>query len=132
MRMQRRAEINNVSPISSFSSVQFSLVTQSHPNLCDPMNHSTPGLPVLHQLPEFTQTHVHRVSDAIYPSHPLSSPSPPAPNPVRDKRKYVKARVNKDDHNSDFLPETSGESAFSSSTSLCAFPTKASYQPDIC
>ena len=45
------------------------------------MNHSTPGLPVYHQLPEFTQTHVHRVSDAIQPSHPLSSPSPPAPNP---------------------------------------------------
>ena len=45
------------------------------------MNHSTPGLPVQHQLPEFTQTHVHRVSDAIQPSHSLSSPSPPAPNP---------------------------------------------------
>ena len=49
--------------------------------LCDPMNHSMPGLPVHHQLPEFTQTHVHRVSDASQPSHPLSSPSPPAPNP---------------------------------------------------
>ena len=49
--------------------------------LCDPMNHSTPSLPVYHQLPEFTQTHVHRVSDAIQLSHPLSSPSPPAPNP---------------------------------------------------
>ena len=49
--------------------------------LCDPMNRSTPGLPVHQQLPEFTQTHVHRVSDAIQPSHPLSSPSPPAPNP---------------------------------------------------
>ena len=60
---------------------QFSSVAQSCPNLCDPMNHSTPGLPVHHQLPEFTQTHVHRVSDAIQPSHPLSSPSPPAPNP---------------------------------------------------
>ena len=59
----------------------FSLVTQSCPTLCDPMNRSTPGLPVHHQLPEFTQTHVHRVSDAIQPSHPLSSPSPPAPNP---------------------------------------------------
>ena len=58
-----------------------SSVTQSCPTLCDPMNRSTPGLPVLHQLPEFTQTHVHRVSDAIQPSHPLSSPSPPAPNP---------------------------------------------------
>ena len=60
-------------------SVQFSSVVQSCPTLCDPMNHSTPGLPVHHQLPEFTQTHVHRVSDAIQPSHPLSSPSP-APN----------------------------------------------------
>ena len=59
-------------------SVQFSSVTQSCPTLCDPMNHSTPGLPVHHQLPEFTQTHVHWVSDAIQPSHPLSSPSPPA------------------------------------------------------
>ena len=49
--------------------------------LCDPMNHSMPGLPVHHQLPEFTQTHVHQVSDAIQLSHPLSSPSPPAPNP---------------------------------------------------
>ena len=63
------------------SSVQFSSVAQSCPTLCDPMNRSTPGLPVHHQLPEFTQTHVHRVSDAIQPSHPLSSPSPPAPNP---------------------------------------------------
>ena len=62
-------------------SVQFSSVTQSCPTLCDPMNHSTPGLPVHHELPEFTQTHVHRVCDAIQPSHPLSSPSPPAPNP---------------------------------------------------
>ena len=63
------------------SSVQFSSVTQSCPTLCDPMNRSTPGLPVHHQLPEFTQTHIHRVSDAIQPPHPLSSPSPPAPNP---------------------------------------------------
>ena len=60
---------------------QFSSVAQSCPTLCDPMNRSTPGLPVHHQLPEFTQTHVHRVHDAIQPSHPLSSPSPPAPNP---------------------------------------------------
>ena len=67
--------------IESLSSVQFSLVTQSCPTLCDPMNHSTPGLPVHHQLLEFTQTHVRWVSDAIQPSHPLSSPSPPAPNP---------------------------------------------------
>ena len=61
--------------------VQFSSVAQSCPTLCDPMNGSTPGLPVHHQLPEFTQTHVHRVGDAIQPSHPLSSPSPPAHNP---------------------------------------------------
>ena len=59
----------------------FSSVTQLCLTLGDPVNHSTPGLPVHHHLPEFTQTHVHRVSDAIQPSHPLSSPSPPAPNP---------------------------------------------------
>ena len=64
----------------SLSSVQFSSITQSCPTLCDPMNHSTPGLYVHHQFPEFTQTHVHRVSDAIQPSHPLSCPSPPAFN----------------------------------------------------
>ena len=58
-------------------------VTQSCPTLCDPMNCSTPGLPVHHKLPEFTETHVHRVSNAIQPSHPLSSPSPPAPNPSK-------------------------------------------------
>ena len=61
-------------------SVQFSSVAQSCPTLCDPMNCSTPGLPVHYHLPEFTKTHVHRVGDAIQPSHPLSSPSPPAPN----------------------------------------------------
>ena len=61
--------------------VQFSSVIQSCPTLCDPMNRSTPGVPVHHQLPEFTQTHVHRVSDAMQPSYPLLSPSPPAPNP---------------------------------------------------
>ena len=64
---------------SKFSSVQLS--SQSCPTLCDPMNHSMPGLPVHHQLQEFTQTHVHWVSDAIQPSHPLSSPCLPAPNP---------------------------------------------------
>ena len=64
----------------TFSSVQFSSITQSRPALCDPMNRNTPGLPVHHHLPEFTQTHVHWVSDAIQPSHPLSSPSPPALN----------------------------------------------------
>ena len=62
----------------SVQSVQFS--PQSCPTLCDPMNRSTPGLPVHHLLPQFTQTHVHRVHDAIQPSHPQSSPSPPAPN----------------------------------------------------
>ena len=61
-------------------SVQFSSVAQSCPTLCNPMNHSSPGLRV-HQLPEFIQTQVRRVSDAIQPSHPLLSPSPPAPNP---------------------------------------------------
>ena len=69
-------------PSASFPGpVQFSSVTQLCLTLCDPMNCSTPGLPVHHHLPEFTQTHVHRVSDAIQPSRPLSSPSPPAPNP---------------------------------------------------
>ena len=61
--------------------IQFSSVAQLCLTLCDPMNCSTPGLPVHHQLPEFTQTHVRRVRDAIQPSHPLPSPSPPAPNP---------------------------------------------------
>ena len=60
--------------------VQFSSVAQSYLTLCDLMNRSTPGLPVHHQLPELIQTHVHRVSDAIQPSHLLLSPSPPAPN----------------------------------------------------
>ena len=70
-------------PIKSevLSWVQFSSVTQSCPTLCDPMNHRMPGLPVHHQLTEFTQTHVHRVGDAIQPSHPLSSPSSPASIP---------------------------------------------------
>ena len=71
----KKTKIMASSPISS---VQFSSVAQSCPTLCDPMNHSTPGLPVHHQLPESTQTHVHWVSDTIQPSHPLSSPSPPA------------------------------------------------------
>ena len=61
--------------------VQFSSVVQLCPTLCNPMNHSMPGLPVHHHLLEFTQTHVHRVRDAIQPSHPLSSSSPPAPVP---------------------------------------------------
>ena len=65
----------------SFKMHRFSSVTQLCPTLCNPMNCSTPGLPVRHQLREFTQTHVHWVGDAIQPSHPLSSPSPPAPSP---------------------------------------------------
>ena len=74
----QKTKIMASGPISSF---QFSSVAQSCPTLCYPMNRSTPGLPLHHQLLEFTQTHVHRVSDAIQPSHPLSSPSPPAPYP---------------------------------------------------
>ena len=66
---------------NSLKQSQFSSVDQSCLTLCDLINGSTPGLPVHHQLPEFTQTHVHRVGDAIQPSHPLSSPFPPAPNP---------------------------------------------------
>ena len=69
-------------PLIHYHSVQFSSVQSlTRVQLCDPMNCSTPGLPVHHHLPEFTQTHIHPVSDAIQPSHPLSSPSPPAPNP---------------------------------------------------
>ena len=71
----------NIMASGPISSVQFSPVAQSCPTLCDPMNCSAPGLPVHHHLLEFTQTHVHRVGDAIQTSHPLSSPSPPAPNP---------------------------------------------------
>ena len=66
---------------SLISFIQFSSVSPSCPTLCNPMNCSTPGLPVHHQLPEFTQTHIHRVGDAIQPSHPLLSPSPPASVP---------------------------------------------------
>ena len=66
------------SPKKSLHSVQFSSITQSCSSLCDPMDCSTPGFPAHHQLPEFTQTHVHWVGDAIQPPHPLSSPSPPA------------------------------------------------------
>ena len=69
--------------IMSSGPIQFSSITQSCPTLCDPMNFSMLGLPVRYQLLEFTQTHVHKVGNAIQPSHPLSSPSPPAPNPSR-------------------------------------------------
>ena len=68
-------------PQITVRSDQIRSVAQSCLTLRDPTNRSTPGLPVHHQLPEFTETRVHRVSDAIQPSHPLSSPSPPAPNP---------------------------------------------------
>ena len=76
----QRRRMNGLSLLAKIG-LSFSSVAQSCPTLCDPMNHSTPGLPVHHQLPEFTQTHIHRVSDAIQPSHSLSSPSSPAPNP---------------------------------------------------
>ena len=82
-KLEMDANLSNYKGKSSFvlSSVQFISVAQSCPTLCDHMNRSTPGLPVRHQLPEFTQTHIHRVRDAFQPSHPRSSPSPPAPNP---------------------------------------------------
>ena len=73
--------VNNKTIPMKKKSDQIRSVAQSCPTLCDPMNRSTPGLPVHHQLPKFTQTHVHRVSNAIQPSYPLSSPSPLAPNP---------------------------------------------------
>ena len=77
---QRNANQSH-SEISSHTYLdQFSSVAQSCPTLCDPMNRSTPGLPVHHQLPECTQTHVHWVGNATQPYHPLSSPSPPALN----------------------------------------------------
>ena len=66
-------------------SIQFSSVTQSCPTLCHPMNHRTPGLPVQYQLPQFTQTKVHRLGDASQRSHPLSSPTPLAPNPSQHR-----------------------------------------------
>src|SRR5574341_1875580 len=77
--------ISRTKQVLNKCSVQFSSVAQSCPTLCDPTNRSTPGLPVHHQLPEFTQTHVHRVGDAIQPSHPLSSPFllPPIPPSIR-------------------------------------------------
>ena len=74
-------------------SVQFSSVAQVCPTLCDPMNRSTPGLPVHHQLPEFTQTHVHRVGDAIQPSHPLSSPSSPAPKSLPASGSFLMSQL---------------------------------------
>ena len=73
--------------------LQFSSVAQSCLTLCEPMNCSVPGLLVHHQLLEFTQTHVHRVGDAIQPSHPLSSPSPPAPNPSKGLSKVFSSTI---------------------------------------
>ena len=71
-------QLTNIATLLPSEVHQFSSVAQSCPTLCDPMDHSTPALPVHHKLPEFTQTHVHWLSDAIQPSHPLLSPSPPA------------------------------------------------------
>ena len=90
-------ESDTTEHLYQFSSVQFSSVAQSCLHLCDPMNHSTPGLPVHHQLPEFTQTHVHRVSDTIQPSHPLLSPFPPAPNPSHICRAAVATQTYRTD-----------------------------------
>ena len=83
---QTSAQLQEMVPLTRKSyhlhrSDQIRSVAQSCPTLCDPMNRSTPGLPVHYQLPKFTQTHIHRVSDAIQPSNPQSSPSPLAPNP---------------------------------------------------
>ena len=75
----------DIKTLSRSLTIQFSSVTQSCPTLCNSMNLSMPVLPVHHQIPEFTQTHIHWVSDAIQPSHPLSSPSPPAPNPSQNQ-----------------------------------------------
>ena len=88
LSLEKKAQRDTEGPENqhaSLSPVQFSSVTQSCLTRCDPMNHSTLGLPVHYQLPEFTQTHVHLVSDAIQPSHPLLSPSPTAPNPSQHK-----------------------------------------------
>ena len=79
--VKRNKEGHYIMIKGSIHEVQFSSVAQSCPTLSDPMNCSTSGLPVHHQLPEFTQTHIHQVGDAIQPSHPQSSPSPPALNP---------------------------------------------------
>ena len=94
-----------------FSSV--SSLTQSYLTLCDPMNPSTPGLPVHHQLPEFTQTHIHQDRDAIQPSHHRSSPSPPAPNPSQDQSLFQWVNSSHDGQHSgvsalaSFLPKKS-------------------------
>ena len=79
-RRSNQSILKETSPGCSLESESESEVAQSCPTLCDPMDCSTPGFPVLHQLPELSQTHVHQVGDAIQPSHPLSSTSPPAFN----------------------------------------------------
>ena len=79
--------------IVDFSSIQFSSVAQSCTILCDPVDCSTPGLPVRHQFSEFTQIYVHWVGDAVQPSHPLSSPSPPAPNPSQHQGLFKKSQL---------------------------------------
>ena len=81
MEKKTTLEENNRRLDDAEERIQFSSVAQSCLTLPDPMNRSTPGLPVHHQLPESTQTHVHQVGDAIQPSHPLLSPSLPVPNP---------------------------------------------------
>ena len=84
MKRRRESKMGDIVEVA----IQIRSVVQSCPTLCDPMNHSTPGLPVYHQHPEFTQTQVHRVSDTIQPSHPLSSPSPLALNPSQHQSLY--------------------------------------------
>ena len=86
-RRSNQSILKEISPGISLESDQIRS-DQSRPTLCDPTNHSTPSLPVHHHLPEFTQTHVYRVSDAIQPSHPLWSPSSPAPNPSQHQSPF--------------------------------------------
>ena len=99
---------------------QFSSVAQSCPTLCDPMTCSTPGLPVHHQLLEFTQTHVHRVGDAIQPSHPLSSPSPPALNPSQHQSLFQWVNSSHEVAKAYWAPTDLGSSSFSI-LSFCLF-----------
>ena len=82
-------DFQNIKTTIPSINIQFSSVAQSYLTLCHPMNCSTSGLPVHHQLPEFTQTHVHQIGDAIQPSHPLFSPSPPAPNPSQHPKESL-------------------------------------------
>ena len=132
MRKREASNPNSVSKKPSWKnlpSVKFSSVAQSCPTLCDPVNSSTPGLPVHRQLPEFTQTHVHQVCDAIQPSHPQSSPSSPALNPSQHQSSpmsqlftwggqstgvsalYFNKKINNHAHR--VIPELSAQSFFS-------------------